>query len=61
MGYNPKQIGWSVESNLLQELSKQISQLTKVTASGITTTTSTSSTTTTSTTAPPTTTTTTTL
>ena len=37
----PKQIGWSVEANLLWEISKQLDQLIKVTASLTTTTTTT--------------------
>jgi len=40
MGIGPKQIGWSNESNLLWQISKQLEQLIKVTAS-LTTTTST--------------------
>ena len=52
MGIAPKQIGWSQESNLLWQISNQLDQLIKVTASLTTTTT---------TTAPPTTTTTTTV
>lgn len=37
----PKQIGWSVESNLLNNLSKQINQMTKVISNVGTTTTTT--------------------
>jgi hypothetical protein len=54
MGIAPKQIGWSQESNLLWQISNQLDQLIKVTASL-------STTTTTTTTASPTTTTTTTV
>ena len=64
MGIAPKQIGWSQESNLLWQISNQLDQLIKVTASLTTTTTTTTdsptTTTTTTTTAVPTTTTTTT-
>lgn len=41
MGVPNKQIGWSQESNLLWEISKQLDQLIKVTASLSTTTTTT--------------------
>lgn len=41
MGYLPKQIGWSVESGLLQHLGKQIDKLTKVVSNQTTTTTTT--------------------
>lgn len=41
MGINSKQIGWSQESNLLWQISKQLDQLIKVTASLTTTTTTT--------------------
>jgi hypothetical protein len=46
-------IGWSTEDNLLWQISKQLEQLTNVTAKGCTTTTSTSSSTTTTTTTLP--------
>jgi hypothetical protein len=41
MGVPNKQIGWSQESNLLWEISKQLDQLIKVTSSLTTTTTTT--------------------
>jgi hypothetical protein len=41
MGVRNKQIGWSVEANLLHQISKQLNQLIKVTASLTTTTTTT--------------------
>lgn len=49
-----KEIGWSVEANLLWEISKQLDQLIKVTGTLLTTTTTTTiaPTTTTTTTAP---------
>jgi hypothetical protein len=50
MGIAPKQIGWSQESNLLWQISNQLDQLIKVTASLTTTTTTTASPTTTTTT-----------
>jgi hypothetical protein len=50
MGIAPKQIGWSQESNLLWQISNQLNQLIKVTASLTTTTTTTASPTTTTTT-----------
>ena len=43
MGVPNKQIGWSVESNLLHQISKQLDQLIKITASLTTTTTTTTS------------------
>lgn len=54
MGTSNKQIGWSVEANLLWEISKQLDELIKVTSSLTTTTTTTAAptTTTTTTTAP---------
>jgi hypothetical protein len=53
MGTFNKEIGWSVESNLLWEINKQLDELIKVTASLTTTTTTTvAPTTTTTTTAP---------
>ena len=50
MGVPNKQIGWSQESNLLWQISNQLDQLIKVTASLTTTTTTTASPTTTTTT-----------
>jgi hypothetical protein len=50
MGIPNKQIGWSQESNLLWQISNQLDQLIKVTASLTTTTTTTTSPTTTTTT-----------
>jgi hypothetical protein len=50
MGISNKQIGWSQESNLLWQISNQLDQLIKVTASLTTTTTTTASPTTTTTT-----------
>jgi hypothetical protein len=50
MGIPNKQIGWSQESNLLWQISKQLEQLIKVTASLTTTTTTTAAPTTTTTT-----------
>jgi hypothetical protein len=50
MGIPNKQIGWSQESNLLWQISNQLDQLIKVTASLTTTTTTTASPTTTTTT-----------
>ena len=41
MGIPNKQIGWSVEASLLHQISKQLDQLIKVTASLTTTTTTT--------------------
>jgi hypothetical protein len=43
MGVPNKQIGWSVEANLLHQISKQLDQLIKV-ASSLTTTTTTTTT-----------------
>ena len=50
MGIPNRQIGWSNESNLLWQISKQLEQLIKVTASSTTTTSTTSAPTTTTTT-----------
>lgn len=50
MGIPNKQIGWSQESNLLWQISKQLDELIKVTASNTTTTTSTTASPTTTTT-----------
>ena len=50
MAIPSKQIGWSQESNLLWQISKQLEQLIKVTASLTTTTTTTAAPTTTTTT-----------
>jgi hypothetical protein len=50
MGIAPKQIGWSQESNLLWQISNQLDQLIKVTASLTTTTTTTTASPTTTTT-----------
>jgi hypothetical protein len=50
MGIAPKQIGWSQESNLLWQISNQLDQLIKVTASLSTTTTTTTASPTTTTT-----------
>jgi hypothetical protein len=44
MGIGNKQIGWSNESNLLWQISKQLDQLIKVTAALTTTTTTTTAT-----------------
>jgi hypothetical protein len=53
MSIPPKQIGWSTEAGLLWQISKQLDELIKVTASLTTTTTTTvAPTTTTTTTAP---------
>lgn len=41
MGYLAKQIGWSVESGLIQNLTKQIDKLSKVVGNNTTTTTTT--------------------
>jgi hypothetical protein len=41
MGVPNKQIGWSVEANLLHQISKQLDQLIKVTSALTTTTTTT--------------------
>lgn len=41
MGYLPKQIGWSVESGLMQNLAKQIDKLSKVVGNNTTSTTTT--------------------
>lgn len=41
MGYNNQQIGWSNEEKLLQQISKQLDRLIKVTAALTTTTTTT--------------------
>lgn len=50
MGVPNKQIGWSQESNLLWQISKQLDELIKVTSKLTTTTTTTASPTTTTTT-----------
>jgi hypothetical protein len=41
MGIPNQQIGWSVESKLLNQISKQLDRLIKVTAASLTTTTTT--------------------
>jgi len=41
MGIPPRQIGWGTEANLLNQISKQLDQLIKVTAASLTTTTTT--------------------
>ena len=43
MGVPNKQVGWSTEANLLHQISKQLDQLIKITASLTTTTTTTTS------------------
>lgn len=53
MGIPSKQIGWSVEANLLWQISKQLDELIKVTGSLTTTTTTTAAPTTTTTTTVP--------
>ena len=53
MAIPSRQIGWGTEDNLLWQISKQLEQLTNVTAQACTTTTSTSSSTTTTTTTLP--------
>lgn len=50
MGVPNRQIGWSQESNLLYQISKQLEQLIKITAQLTTTTTTTAAPTTTTTT-----------